>query len=137
MILNAIVLALREIRRNALRAVLTTLGIVIGVGAVIAMVTLGNGATQSVSSSIASLGRNLVIVQPGTRRGFGGGAAATASPFTLEDSEAIKREVRNLRAVAPVTVRSETVVAGNQNHPTQAMGTDDSYFEMRDWPLAQ
>jgi putative ABC transport system permease protein len=137
MIANAMALALREIRRYMMRAVLTTLGIVIGVGAVIAMVTLGNGATQSVSSSIASLGRNLVILQPGTRRGFGGGAAASASPFTVEDAEAIKREVRNLRAVAPLTTRGETVIAGNQNHPTQAMGTDNAYFEVRDWRLSQ
>ena len=136
MILNAMLLALREIRRNAMRAALTTLGIVIGVGAVIAMVTLGNGASQSVTSGIASLGRNLVILQPGTRRGFGGGAAASASPFTLEDAEAIRREVRNLRAVAPVATRGDTVVAGNQNHPTQAMGTDNEYFELRDWPLS-
>src|SRR5882762_1587264 len=65
MIANAILLALRELRRNMLRATLTTLGIVIGVGAVIALVTLGNGASESVTSSIASLGRNLVILQPG------------------------------------------------------------------------
>jgi putative ABC transport system permease protein len=68
MIGNAAVLAIREIRRNMLRAILTTLGIVIGVGAVITLVTLGNGASASVTSSIASLGRNLLILQPGARR---------------------------------------------------------------------
>jgi len=139
MIGNALLLALREIRRNMLRAVLTTLGIVIGVGAVIALVTLGNGASASVTSSIASLGRNLVILQPGARRGFGGaGGAATGAPaFALEDAEAIMREVANVRAVAPVAVRTESAVAGNQNHPTQVMGTDNAYFIARDWSVAQ
>ena len=139
MIANAVLLALREIRRNMLRAALTTLGIIIGVGAVIALVTLGNGASESVTSSIASLGRNLVILQPGARRGFGGaGAAATGAPaFTIEDAEAIMREIANLRAVAPVAIRTEIAVTGNQNHSTQVMGTDNAYFIARDWDVAQ
>ena len=136
---NAAVLALREIRRNALRASLTTLGIVIGVGAVIALVTLGNGASVSITASIQSLGRNLVILQPGTRRGLGGGggAAASAAPFTLADAEAISREIANVRAVAPVAIGAETIVAGNRNDPAQLMGTDNDYFTARDWALAQ
>jgi len=138
MIGNALLLALREIRRNLLRAGLTTLGIIIGVGAVIAMVTLGNGASVSVTGSIASLGRNLVILQPGTRRGLGGGGAASSAPsFSLEDADTIKREVQNLRAVAPIAMRGETVVAGNVNHPTQIMGTDNEYFTVRDWDVVQ
>jgi putative ABC transport system permease protein len=138
MIGNALLLALREIRRNMLRAFLTTLGIVIGVGAVITLVTLGNGASASVTSSISSLGRNLLILQPGARRGFGGGGASlSAPPFALEDAEAILREISGLRAVAPVAVRTEVVVAGNQNHSAQVMGTDNAYFAARDWSLAQ
>jgi putative ABC transport system permease protein len=138
MIGNAILLALREIRRNMLRATLTTLGIVIGVGAVIALVTLGNGASESVTSSIASLGRNLVILQPGARRGFGGGGGATgAPPFSIEDAEAIAREVANVRAVAPVAVRTDIAVSGNQNHSTQVLGTDNAYFTARQWDAAQ
>jgi putative ABC transport system permease protein len=138
MIGNALLLALREIRRNMLRAFLTTLGIVIGVGAVITLVTLGNGASASVTSSISSLGRNLLILQPGARRGFGGGGASlSAPPFALEDAEAILREIGGLRAVAPVAVRTEVVVAGNQNHSAQVMGTDNAYFAARDWSLAQ
>jgi len=134
MIGDAIALAMREIRRNLMRASLTTLGIIIGVAAVIAMVTLGNGATVSVTSTIGSLGRNLLILAPGTRRGPGG-ASADAPPFAPGDADAIRRDIANLRAVAPVTMHSEIVVAGNQNHPTQVTGTDNSYFDARDWPL--
>ena len=134
MIGNALVLALREIRRNMMRASLTTLGVIIGVAAVIAMVTLGNGATQSVTSSIGSLGRNLLILAPGTRRM--GGAQSDASPFEPSDVEAIRRDIAGLRAVAAVAMRSEIAVAGNQNHPTQITGADNSYLEARDWPLA-
>jgi len=138
MIGNALLLALREIRRNMMRAILTTLGIVIGVGAVITLVTIGNGASASVTSSIASLGRNLVILQPGARRGFGGGGQSnSAPPFSNADAEAIVREIANLRAVAPVAIRTEVVVAGNQNHSAQIMGTDNAYFAARDWAIAQ
>ena len=134
MIGDAVVLALREIRRNMMRASLTTLGIIIGVGAVIAMVTLGNGATVSVTSSIGSLGRNLLILSPGTRRV--GGANAGAEPFASGDVEAIRRDIGSLRAVAPVAQRAEIAVVGNQNHSTQVTGTDNTYFDARDWQPA-
>src|SRR5262245_50983490 len=138
MMSNALLLALREIRRNMMRAILTTLGIVIGVGAVITLVTLGNGASASVTNSISSLGRNLVILQPGARRGFGGGGQSiSAPPFSNEDAEAVIREIANVRAVAPVAIRTEVVVAGNQNHSAQIMGTDNAYFAARDWEMAQ
>lgn len=130
---NALILALRELRRNLLRAGLTTLGIIIGVAAVIAMVTLGNGATASVTSSISSLGRNLLILSPGTRRISG--ASSDASAFDPSDVEAVKRDIANLRAVAPVVMRAEVAVEGNQNHPTQIAGTDNAYFDAREWPL--
>jgi putative ABC transport system permease protein len=137
MIGNALLLAVREIRRHPVRAGLTTLGIIMGVGAVIAMVTLGSGASASVTGGIASLGRNLVIIQPGTKRLSGGGAASSSPSFTLEDVEAIRREIPDLRAVAPIALRTETVVAGNLNHPTQIMGTEDTYFTVRDWSVAE
>ena len=133
MIENALLLAIRELRRNIMRASLTTLGIIIGVAAVIAMVTLGNGATASVTSSISSLGRNLLILSPGTRRI--GGASSDASAFDPADVDALKREIGNLRAVAPVVMRSEVAVQGNQNHPTQIAGTDNAYLDAREWPL--
>jgi putative ABC transport system permease protein len=136
MIGNALILALREIRRNLLRAALTTLGIVIGVGAVIAMVTIGNGAREGVAQSIESMGRNLVILQPGTRRGPGGGGAASAPQFTQADVDAITRQVSGIR-VAALSTRAATVVAGNRNHPTQVAGTSNAYLGVRDWPVIE
>ncbi len=133
MIGNAFILALREIRNNLMRAGLTTLGIIIGVGAVIGMVTLGAGATQSVTSNIASMGRNLLIVTPGERRA---GALNSAPPFGNADAEAVQREIPDLAAVAPVVQSSVSAVNGNRNATTQAMGTTNAYFTAREWPLA-
>jgi putative ABC transport system permease protein len=136
MIGNAVVLALREIRRNLMRAALTTLGIVIGVGAVIAMVTIGNGAREGVADSIESMGRNLIILQPGTRRGPGGGGSASAPAFTQADVDAITRQVSDIR-VAALANRAATVIAGNRNHPTQVAGTSNAYLGVRDWPVIE
>ena len=131
MFYDTILLALRELRRNLMRALLTTLGIVIGVGAVIAMVTLGNGATASITSSIGALGRNLLTVNPGAPRGFGPPGQA-APPFDESDVEAIRREIGNTRAVAPQAQRASTIVAANKNSSTQVTGTDNEYFIARD-----
>src|SRR5258708_34338185 len=117
MIIDALLLALRELRRNMMRASLTTLGVIIGVAAVIAMVTLGNGATASVTSSIGSLGRNLLILAPGTRRV--GGANAGAEPFAPGDAEAVRRDLARLRALAPVAQPCAIGVTGDQEHPAQ------------------
>jgi len=129
---NALLLALREIRNNLMRAGLTTLGIVIGVGAVIAMVTLGNGATKSVTSDIAAMGRNLIIVIPGQRSN---GPPLATSPFTVADADAIAREVPGLNAVAPEAERQETVVNANRNRATQITGSTNAFFAAREWPL--
>ena len=136
MIGNVIILALREIRRNVMRAALTTLGIVIGVGAVIAMVTIGNGAREGVANSIESMGRNLIILQPGTRRGPGGGGRASAPPFAQADVDTITRQVSDIR-VAALATRAATVIAGNRNHPTQIAGTNNAYLGVRDWPVIE
>ena len=134
MIANALLLALREIRNNLMRAGLTTLGIVIGVAAVIGMVTLGAGATKRVTADIASMGRNLLIVIPGQRRP---GTLDSAPPFDVQDAEAIQRETPNLAAVAPVLSRSVTAVNGNRNATTSVMGTTNAYFTAREWPLVK
>jgi putative ABC transport system permease protein len=94
MLWNTLLLALRSIRRNLLRSFLTILGIVIGVAAVITMVTLGNGATRSVSDQISSMGSNLLMVRPGQR--FGPGAEA-APNFKLADVEAIRNQITGPR----------------------------------------
>ena len=98
MLLNALFLALRSIRRNLLRSFLTVLGIVIGVSAVITMVTLGHGATQAVQMQISSLGTNLLMVRPGQRQGPGGpGGAGGAPSFNEADADAITGADRRRR----------------------------------------
>ena len=135
MILNALLLALREIRRNLLRSFLTVLGIVIGVGAVITMVTLGNGATKMVSDQIASLGSNLLMVMPGQRLGPGRDSAG-APKFKIADIEAIQQQVNGLKAVAPVVGSPVTLVAGTQNWSSTVSGTTNDYFISGNWKIA-
>ncbi|MDD5404545.1 MAG: ABC transporter permease [Sulfuricella sp.] len=131
MIWNALLLALREIRRNVLRSFLTILGIVIGVAAVIIMVTLGGGATVQVTQQIASLGSNLLIISPGKR--LGPGQTVGAAPFSVDDAEALKRDIPMLAAVAPMASRALTVVYGNANWSTQVTGSTADYFRARNW----
>ena len=97
---NTLWLALRAIRRNLMRSVLTTLGIVIGVAAVVTMVTVGNGATRAVQAQIESLGSNLLMVRPGQRLGPGSSAAG-APPFKLADVQAVATQIGGVAAVAP------------------------------------
>jgi putative ABC transport system permease protein len=133
MLFNAIMLALREIRRNLMRSALTMLGIVIGVASVVALVTLGGGATASVTADIAGLGRNLVIVTPGNSRGPGD--LSSAPLFREGDAQAILREVAGIAGIAPVAVSTELAVLGNSNWTTSLIGTDTGYFDVRLWPL--
>jgi putative ABC transport system permease protein len=100
MLIEAIRLALRSIRRNAMRSFLTVLGIVIGVGAVIAMVTIGNGTTAKVKDEMARLGSNMLFVSPGQ---WGPGRASTdAKALSVRDVEAMRRDLRGIKAVAPI-----------------------------------
>ncbi len=132
---NTLWLSFREIRRNLLRSFLTTLGIVIGVAAVITMVTLGRGATQAVSDQISSLGSNLLMVRPGQRLGSGRDTAGSA-PFKETDALAIAREIGGVRAVAPSTNTGVTVVHGSRNWATGVVGTTEAYFDAGNWRLA-
>mgnify|MGYP001218942061 CR=1 FL=1 len=111
--LNTLLLALRSIRRNLLRSFLTILGIVIGVSAVITMVTLGNGATLAVQNQIASLGTNLLMIRPGQRMGPGSGSSAPA--FKDTDADAIASQIAGITAVAPQARSSATLVANGKN----------------------
>jgi putative ABC transport system permease protein len=130
---NALVLAWRAIRRNLMRSFLTVLGIVIGVSAVITMVTLGKGATQSVRNQIAGMGSNLLMVLPG--QGFGP-AAGDAPRFRIGDAEAIRQQVRLAQAVAPTATRRTTAVYGARNWMTPVTGTTGEYFAAANWQLA-
>jgi putative ABC transport system permease protein len=130
---NALLLALREIRRNVLRSVLTILGIVIGVAAVIIMVTLGDGATRQVTTQIESLGSNLLMIRMGQH--MGPGQSSNAPPFSLDDAVAVGRDVPTVRAVSPSASQSLTAIAGNNNWSTAVTGTDNAFFTVRNWVL--
>jgi putative ABC transport system permease protein len=128
----------RALRKNKLRSVLTALGIIIGVGAVIAMVSIGNGAKAQVQAQIASLGQNILqvfsgsITASGIRTGFGG-----AGTLKIEDAEAIRREVPGVAAVSEEVSSTAQVAAGNQNWFTRVLGESAEYFDIRQWPIAE
>jgi len=131
MIWNALLLALREIRRNILRSFLTILGIVIGIAAVIIMVTVGNGVTVKVSEQISSLGSNLLVVRSGGR-GITG-----AKAFAIEDVKALSQEIRHLQAIAPLASKNTTVIYGNRNWSSTVSGVTNTYFVAGNWTLEQ
>jgi putative ABC transport system permease protein len=135
MFFNTLFLALRSIRRNLLRSFLTILGIVIGVSAVITMVTLGNGATQAVQMQIAGLGTNLLMVRPGQRQGPGGGGWSVPQ-FIEADANAIRAQIGGIAAVAPEGRASVTVVANGRNWATTVYGSSNDWFETGNWKLA-
>lgn len=132
---NALLLALREIRRNVMRSFLTILGIVIGVAAVITMVTLGNGATVQVTQQIESLGSNLLDVRPGQGGRGPGGTREAADMFEIDDANAISREISGVVAVAPIASQSIQAIYGNENWSTTVTGSTNDYLRVRDWPL--
>ena len=135
MLWNTLWLSLRAIRRNAMRSVLTILGIVIGIAAVITLVTLGNGATQSVSDQISAMGSRQLMVVPGQRMGPGAGAGAPA--FSAADAEAIEERVASARLVAPVASAAATVVYQARAWSTQVTGSNTDYFAAGNWSLAE
>lgn len=135
MFLNTLLLALRAIRRNLMRSFLTVLGIVIGVAAVVTMVTLGQGATRMVSDQISSLGSNLLMVLPGQRLAPGS-TSAGAPNFKKADVEAIRTQIGGLREVVSVVGSPVTLVAGNNNWSTTINGTANGYLLAGNWKLA-
>lgn len=135
MIWNSLVIALKQMERNLMRSFLTVLGVVIGVSAVITMVSLGNGATKAVSDQISSLGSNLLIVMPGQR--FGASRAGASAPsFKISDADAIRSQITALDAVAPTASDSVTVVSEGKNWTTTITGTTDDYFKAGSWHLS-
>lgn len=133
MLWNTWLMALGEIRRNALRSALTMLGMVIGVGSVILLVSIGQGATAQVTSEIASMGDNLLIVHPGSDRRRGG-PSASASPFDETDVKAITKVV-GVASAAPSSQTAKTVVFGNVNWPTSITGTTNDYLKIRNYEI--
>jgi len=135
MIWETVLLAQREIRRNVLRSSLTILGIVIGVAAVITMVTLGGGATAQVSAEISSLGSNLLQLRPGQGPRGPGGPRSTAVSFKVEDAKAIASEISGLSAVAPNSSESAQAIYGSRNWSTTVTGSTNEFFEVRNRPI--
>ncbi|HWQ92175.1 MAG TPA: ABC transporter permease, partial [Clostridia bacterium] len=136
MLFATLKIALRALRRNLLRTLLTMLGIIIGVGAVIAMVSIGNGAKAQVEAQIANLGRNVILVLSGnvSRGGFSFGFGS-AGTLTQGDYEAIGREINGVIGISPEVRSGAQLAAGNQNINTQVMGVGVDYVEIRSWPV--
>ncbi len=132
---ETILLALREIRRNLMRSSLTILGIVIGVAAVITMVTLGRGATAQIASDITKLGTNLLQVRPGQHRHGPGGTHSTGDMFKAGDADAIAQEISGLVAVAPMVSQTTQAIYGNENWATSVIGSTRAYLQVRNWQL--
>ena len=126
MIGNALLLALRQIFRNPMRSILTVLGVVIGVAAVITMVTIGNGATQQVRDQIASLGSDSLMIRPGQR--LGPGQSVGAPSFKESDAEALATQIAGIKAVAPSRTSTQVVVANGKNWSTSVIGSTNEYF---------
>ena len=130
--------ALRSLRSNTMRSVLTTLGIIIGVGAVIVMVSVGNGAREQIKSMIDRLGANIMMVRPGRSFGRGvSGEAGSLPTLTEDDAWAIQNEIPTVLLVAPTVRGNAQLIAGNLNWSTSVNGITNEFFSAREWGLAR
>jgi putative ABC transport system permease protein len=136
MLWSILLMALREIRRNTMRSILTSLGIVIGVGAVIALVSVGQGATAKVTADVSKLGNNMLTLMPGAMRRGPPGGGGSAPPFKMADVNAVRRDITTVENVAPSSGSSALIVVGNNNYTTQITGTTNEYFAVRGYKLA-
>ena len=134
MLFNTILLAVRDIRRNVMRSILTILGIIIGVGSVITLVTIGSGTTVQVTGQISDMGSNVLLIMPGKR--MGPIQTSRAPLFDLKDIDAIENDIQSLAAVAAVCTHEAIAVVGNQNWATLVVGSTREYFTVRNWGLA-
>ncbi len=130
MILNALLIAIREIRRNLTRSFLTVIGIVIGVAAVVTMVTLGKGATQSIKDQISKMGNNLLVLRPGQGWGSGG-----APQFSLADVEAVSEQVPGIAGIAPFVATNVSAVYQENDRNSDVQGTTANYFGIANWEV--
>jgi len=129
-------IAVRALRRNKMRSILTALGIIIGVASVVAMVAIGNGAQANITTQVSALGQNLLTVFAGSKH-FGGvnSGLGSASTITLADAEAIRREVADVAAVSPEDSSTAQAIANGRNWSTSVVGESPDYLKIRDWKL--
>jgi len=135
---ESVLIAFDGLKANKLRSILTMLGIIIGVGAVIAMLSVGKGVQQRVENTIANLGSNLLIVLPGANSSMGGARMAAGSNITLttQDAQAITKEIAGVNATAPSVRQQYQVVFGNQNWVTQVQGSTTDFLDVFNWNIA-
>jgi putative ABC transport system permease protein len=133
MLWEAIKLANQSVHRNVLRSILTLLGIVIGVSAVIAMVTIGNGTTEKVTEDLSKLGSNMLVARPGRDTFGAGGSGADVRSFTERNVATLRGELADVRGIAPTATRSARVVYGAENYDTTVTGTESDFFVVQDW----
>jgi putative ABC transport system permease protein len=133
---NLLKVAFKSILKNGMRSLLTSLGIIIGVGAVIVMVAIGEGSQAQIENQIASLGTNLIIVFPGASRSGGiSRGAGSFNRFTFDDVEKLQREARLLSAVSPVVRSGGQIIGGGKNWSTTVYGVSPEYMAIRSWQL--
>ena len=139
-IINLIRIALRALQRNKLRAFLTMLGIIIGVGAVIAMVAIGQGSKKSIQDQLSSMGSNMITIRPNNNQAAGGGArldASTLQSLTLDDIKAIQSQAQYINAVSPAVQGRGQAINGPLNWPTTMQGVSPNFLAIRNWPLKE
>lgn len=137
-IMNLIQIALKALRRNKIRALLTMLGIIIGVAAVITMVALGQGSKKNIQDQLSAMGPNMITVRPYSNFTVGGGARLDASglqTLTLSDVKAIQADAKFIKDVSPAVSAKGQVINGNMNWPTTIQGISPEYLTIRNWPL--
>lgn len=139
-IFNLIRIALRALRRNKLRAFLTMLGIIIGVGAVIAMVAIGQGSKKSIQDQLSGMGSNMINIRPNSNQTPGGGArleSTNLQSLTLDDIKAIQSQAQYISAVSPAVQGRGQVINGPLNWPTTIQGVSPDFLSIRNWPLKE
>ncbi len=130
-------IAIRAIKANKMRSILTSLGIIIGVAAVIVMLAIGHGAQISIQNEMKTMGSNLIIVRSGTATSSGARGGHGSQPtMKLSDGNAIQQKISSIRLAAPILEETAQIVYGNANWSTGITGTDNRNFEIKEWPLA-
>ncbi|MEO4006893.1 ABC transporter permease [Flavobacterium sp. CAU 1735] len=137
-IANLFLIALKALRRNKLRALLTMLGIIIGVASVIAMVAIGQGSKQSIQDQLSSMGSNMITIRPNSNVTAGARLdISSVQTLTLADVDALKKEATYLNAVSPAVSSKGQAINGSLNWPTSMQGVDVDYLKIRNWPLKE